>query len=788
MLIGLSEKERGERLQDKILKYWNARDKKFVNIHKLIFSDEILVFTFFDILRAKNVNTKRGDDFSLDGIGVGKMHDLSKSLVCGTWEPGIVRRVMIQKKNSGEFRSLIVISILDKIVAIAIKTIFISIFEKHLNWDPLPPERYFHDTSHGFRPARSCHTALNVIITWGLVPWVLKADIKECYDTIDQERLMSILSMSIKDQLLTDDMYKIFQSSVINLKKSGQDCSKSIGVPQGNLMSPMLVNIYLNEFDYFIDNLKKKFNKASVKTKITPEWPKVVWVSASELSVAKTKKAKANLKINLDREKVKFAVKSGIQKNSRMDESQGKPVHHKDIFYVRHADDYLIGVKGSKSLAFEIRKRASDFLKSALHFSLKDNEIVHTSSDKVKFLGFHIKVPKKLERSGIETRKILSFKKIRNRIAQRKKVIESKYQKSLLAIYNSILKEKLKRFSKKEKINRDEKIKQLATYGAITLDKLAFSNNKKWDTQNTIFNDWISCEILNLTESWIQEDLLKEHGFNEVSVAYTNFINAIQDALSSNYINEVKLSKIKQITANPNYKQMHVDDHIVLGQSQGLSLRIYAPIWEIRNRMQTWGMISFGGSPKASGAIFRYHDISIIAYYKEKALGFLNYYRPAVNYYDVKKLADYYLRWSLLHTLAGKHKLKIYEIIREYGKTPKIVFIDKNKKLTLVSYLTSNMINDYKRGFTTIYNSFLELKNMDKLSIPKVLFSKKCAIIGCLNTDIEVHHIRTLKRVCSSFTIESALNWKQIPLCKQHYVEWHNLDKNQIEKFYLNKV
>lgn len=118
----------------------------------------------------------------------------------------------------------------------------------------------------------------------------------------------------------------------------------------------------------------------------------------------------------------------------------------------------------------------------------------------------------------------------------------------------------------------------------------------------------------------------------------------MQDALSSNYINEVKLNKIKQITANPNYKQIHVDDHIMLGQSQGLSLRIYAPIWEIRNRMQTWGMISFGGSPKASGAIFRYHDISIIEYYKEKALGFLNYYRPAVNYYDVKKLADYYLR------------------------------------------------------------------------------------------------------------------------------------------------
>lgn len=125
----------------------------------------------------------------------------------------------------------------------------------------------------------------------------------------------------------------------------------------------------------------------------------------------------------------------------------------------------------------------------------------------------------------------------------------------------------------------------------------------------------------------------------------------------------------------------------------------------------------------------------------------------------------------MLHTLAGKHKLKIYEIIREYGKTPKIVFIDKNKKITLVSYLTSNMINDYKKGFTISYNPFFEFKNMDKLPILKVLFSKKCAIIGCLNTDIEVHHVRTLKRICRSFTIESALSRKQIPLCKHHHVE-----------------
>lgn len=55
-------------------------------------------------------------------------------------------------------------------------------------------------------------------------------------------------------------------------------------------------------------------------------------------------------------------------------------------------------------------------------------------------------------------------------------------------------------------------------------------------------------------------------------------------------------------------------------------------------------MVSKGGKPKASGMIFKYHEISIIEYYRQKAFGFLYYYRPATNYHAVKKLVDYHMR------------------------------------------------------------------------------------------------------------------------------------------------
>ena len=89
--------------------------------------------------------------------------------------------------------------------------------------------------------------------------------------------------------------------------------------------------------------------------------------------------------------------------------------------------------------------------------------------------------------------------------------------------------------------------------------------------------------------------------------------------------------------------------------------------------------------------------------------------------------------------------------------------------------------------------------------LSKALLSQKCAVIGCTNKDIEVHHIRALKRVIHGYLvesiksknkslrgsskIESALNRKQIPLCREHHAQWPKLDKSQIDESYLkNKV
>ena len=250
--------------------------------------------------------------------------------------------------------------------------------------------------------------------------------------------------------------------------------------------------------------------------------------------------------------------------------------------------------------------------------------------------------------------------------------MESRFEKATLRAYEAQKLKLLKALLKgsKDKIACKEGIDLLAFKDVYELQEYIELKGSKLIASQEPFKDWIQREYIQLRLSWIQDKHLKELEFEEVTNAYDSLLSTMEKASDNKHLATLKLEEVKRIKSNPNFKQMHVD-RILFGQAQGLNPKLYAPIWELKERMKIWGMISKHGKPKASGAIFRYHELAIIDHYRQKALGFLNYYKPAVNYHDVKKLVDYHMRWSLIHTLAGKHK-KIHQIIKQYGKTQKL--------------------------------------------------------------------------------------------------------------------
>ena len=119
-------------------------------------------------------------------------------------------------------------------------------------------EPLFDDWSHGFRPKRSCHTAfLQIKKTFNGVPWVIEGDISKCFDDIDHDVLLEILSEKIKDNRFIQVIREFLKAGYMDNWMFHDTYS---GAAQGGIISPLLMNVYLNELDKKIRELGSVFS------------------------------------------------------------------------------------------------------------------------------------------------------------------------------------------------------------------------------------------------------------------------------------------------------------------------------------------------------------------------------------------------------------------------------------------------------------------------------------------------------------------------------------------------
>jgi retron-type reverse transcriptase len=129
-------------------------------------------------------------------------------------------------------------------------------------------EPVFLNVSHGFRPRRSCHTALTSLKKeFNGVRWFIEGDIKGCFDNIDHAVLVGLLNGKIKDARIIKLIYKFLKAGYL---EDWQYHKTYSGTPQGGIISPLLSNIYLHELDKFVMKLKTEFDKPRERA-TTPE-------------------------------------------------------------------------------------------------------------------------------------------------------------------------------------------------------------------------------------------------------------------------------------------------------------------------------------------------------------------------------------------------------------------------------------------------------------------------------------------------------------------------------------
>ena len=366
--------EKSERVLKALSDHSQSSDYKYERLYRYLFSEEMFAVAYQRIYAKQGNMTPGTDGKTIDEMSLERIERLIVSLKDESYQPHPARRVYIPKKN-GKKRPLGIPSFEDKLVQEVVRLLLEAIYEGH-----------FEGTSHGFRPHRSCHTALGMIQkSFAGAKWFIEGDIKGFFDNIDHNVLISILRERISDERFLRLIRKFLNAGYVEDWKYNKTYS---GTPQGGIISPMLANIYLDKFDKYIKEYAAKFRKGDRRS-INPDY----W----RLNNKKTR-LKQKLQKTSDEQMRKSYLYEIAQLSKQMLSTPHKDAMDADfrrLQYVRYADDFLISVIGSKSECETIKADITQFMREQLKLELSDEKTLIThAQDKAKFLGYEIFIRK----------------------------------------------------------------------------------------------------------------------------------------------------------------------------------------------------------------------------------------------------------------------------------------------------------------------------------------------------------------------------------------------------------
>jgi group II intron reverse transcriptase/maturase len=218
-------------------------------LYRQLFNRDLYLVAYGNLYANQGAMTRGTTRETVDGMSLAKIDRIIAALRRERYRWTPVRRVHIPKAN-GKTRPLGIPPWSDKLLQEVMRLLLEAYYEPQ-----------FSDHSHGFRPGRGCHTALQEVVRTGKgTKWFIEGDIRGCYDNIDHRVLLSILGQSIHDARFLRLVAQLLRAGYCEHWRYHPSLS---GTPQGGVISPLLSNIYLDRLDKYVEGTQTRVSDLS---------------------------------------------------------------------------------------------------------------------------------------------------------------------------------------------------------------------------------------------------------------------------------------------------------------------------------------------------------------------------------------------------------------------------------------------------------------------------------------------------------------------------------------------
>lgn len=326
-----------------IIRERGTRGLPLENVYCLLYNPALYLRAYNRIYRNKGAMTAGVTDETADAMSLAKIDSIIEALRYERyrWKP--VRRIYIEKRRSKKKRPLGSPPWSDKLVQEVLRSLWEASYEPQ-----------FSDQSHGFRPGRGCHTALNTIYkTWIGTTWFIEGDIAQCYDSLDHTVLLSILGEKIPDNRFLRLIENLLKAGYLENWRLNVTLS---GVPQGAIVGPILSNVDLDRLDKAVETeLLPAYNQGEHRG-YNPAYLK-------RMQQARRMRRNGHLK-------TAQALRRKAQQLPSLDTTN--PTYRR-LRYCRYADDILLGFAGPREEAEKIKRHLGEVLRK-LKLTLSEGE------------------------------------------------------------------------------------------------------------------------------------------------------------------------------------------------------------------------------------------------------------------------------------------------------------------------------------------------------------------------------------------------------------------------------